>query len=86
MAKQAMEQEEREKQERLKEMERKREKITLAEWELAAQKQALLKAEKGMEERDNNDDVNATSQSPMSEQMVSVLLPLHTALTRDSIR
>ena len=67
-------------------MEKKREEITVAEWELATQKQALLEVDKGMEESNNDNDINAMSQSPMSEQTVSVSLPLHTTLTSDSIR
>ena len=81
-----MEQEEREKQQRLKEMERKGEEITVVEPELAAQNQALLQAQKGIEESDNDHDIDAVSQSPMPEQTVSVSLPLHTTFTRDSIR
>ena len=42
-----MEQEDEERQDRLREMERKRDEITAAEQVLAAQKQTLLKAERG---------------------------------------
>ena len=45
MARRAVEQEEKERQERLREMERQRDDITAGERMLAAQKQALLKAE-----------------------------------------
>ena len=60
-----MEQEEKERQERLREMERQRD-------EIAAQKQALLEAEGVMGKVEDNDvDNDVTSQSTISKQTVS---------------
>ena len=70
------------------EMERKRDEITVAEQVLAAQKQVLLKAERGMDKiNDNNVDNDVTSQSTISKQTVSIhLLLFCTTLTFNSIR
>ena len=83
-----MEQEEKERQERLREMERQRDKIAVGEWMLAAQKQVLLKAEGVMGKvDDNNVDNDVASQSTISDQTVSNrLLMICTTLTVNSNR
>ena len=83
-----MEQEEKERQERLREMERKRDEITVGEQMLTAQKQVLLKAEGVMGKVDDIDiDNNVASQSTISEQTVSnCLLMICTTLTVNSNR
>ena len=84
MVRQAVEQEEKERQERLREMERQRDEIAAGERMLAAQKQALLKAEGVMGKVDDND---VASQSTVSDQTVSNhLLMICTTLTVNSNR
>jgi hypothetical protein len=65
LTKQAAEQEEMEKLERIREREREKQEIEVVEHELAMKKNALLQAEK---EDDNNDNA---SQSAMDEHIVS---------------
>ena len=88
MARRAVEQEEKERQERLREMERQRDEITAGEWMLAAQKQVLLEAEGVMGKvNDNNVDNDVASQSTVSDQTVSnCLLMICTTLTVNSNR
>ena len=88
MVRWVVEQEEKERQERLREMERQRDKITVGERMLAAQKQALLKVESVMGKVNDNDvDNNVASQSTISEQTVSnCLLMICTTLTVNSNR
>ena len=67
-----MEQKEKERQERLREMERQRDEIAVGELMLAAQKQALLEVEGVMGKvNDNNVDNDVASQSTISEPTVS---------------
>ena len=88
MARRAVEQEEKERQERLREMERQRDEIAAGERMLTAQKQALLKAEGVMGKVDDNDvDNDVASQSTVSDQTVSNhLLMICTTLTVNSNR
>ena len=83
-----MEQEEKERQERLREMERQRDEITVGEQMLTAQKQALLEAEGVMGKVDDNDvDNDVASQSTISDLTVSNrLLMICTTLTVNSNR
>ena len=83
-----MEQEEKERQERLREMERQRDEIAAGERMLAAQKQVLLKVEGVMGKvDDNNVDNDVASQSTISDQMVSNhLFMICTTLTVNSNR
>ena len=83
-----MEQEEKERQERLREMERQRDEIAAGERMLAAQKQVLLKAEGVMGKvDDNNVDNDVTSQSTVSNRTVSNRLSMIcTTLTVNSNR
>ena len=87
MVRRAVEQE-KVRQERLREMERQRDKIAAGERMLAAQKQALLEAEGVMGKVDDNDvDNDVASQSTISDQTVSNrLLMICTTLTVNSNR
>ena len=88
IAREVAEKEEMETQERVREMERKREEITVAKCKLAPQRKALLKVERAIDDIDDNDINNdVRSQSLVSKNTVSGQIDMFcTVLTWNSIR